>query len=180
MPHAEAEPPTIVVMGVSGTGKTTVARLLAERLGVPFADADDFHPRANIVKMSAGIPLDDADRRPWLQSIGRKVRDCRAAGTGCVIACSALKRSYRDILRDVCPGIWFVHPTAPRDVLAARIARRTDHFMPVSLLDSQLTELEPLGPDEHGVTLDAGPPLDVLVTKALQALPYRPPPPAPA
>lgn len=163
--------PCIVVMGVSGVGKTTVARLLAERLGVPGAEADDFHPPANIAKMSAGIPLDDADRQPWLESIGRWLAQCDAEGTGGVVTCSALKRSYRDTLRAASPDVFFLHLTADRALIADRIGHRSGHFMPASLLDSQLATLEPLGPDERGTTLDARPDTEHLVEMAADLVP---------
>ncbi|MEV3959456.1 gluconokinase [Nocardia sp. NPDC050193] len=140
-------------MGVSGTGKTSTARLLAVRLGVPFADADDLHPRANIDKMASGRALDDSDRGPWLAAVGDWLRACAAEGAGGVMACSALKRRYRDLLRAYAPGTFFLLLTADRDELLARITRRTQHFMPAALLDSQLATLEPLQPGERGVTL---------------------------
>ncbi|WP_051162333.1 gluconokinase [Nocardia brevicatena] len=145
--------PYVVVMGVTGTGKTTTGRLLATRLGVPFADADDFHSRANIAKMTSGIPLDDADREPWLASVGYWLRDREAAGTGAVVACSALKRRYRDILRSFVPGIYFLHLTAERPELLERLSTRRGHFMPVSLLDSQLAGIEPLQEGERGTVV---------------------------
>jgi gluconokinase len=169
-PGTERRPLCIVVMGVSGTGKTTVARLLAQRLGIPFAEADDFHPPANIAKMSAGVPLDDADRRPWLEAIGRRLREADAAGTGCVVACSALKRRYRDTLRAACPGVFFLHLTADHDLLAERIGHRAGHFMPQALLGSQLATLEPLGPDERGISLDAGPAPGLIAETAVALL----------
>lgn len=145
--------PYVVVMGVMGTGKTTTGRLLATRLDVPFADADDFHSQANIAKMISGIPLDDADREPWLASVGRWLRDRKAAGTGAVVACSALERRYRDILRSFVPGIYFLHLTADRSELLERLSARRGHFMPVSLLDSQLAGLEPLRTGEQGIVV---------------------------
>jgi gluconokinase len=155
-------------MGVSGVGKSTVARLLAERLGVELGDADTMHPAANIAKMSAGIPLTDADRRPWLEAIGRWMH--ARADVGCVVACSALKRSHRDILRAACPCAVFLHLTADPELLANRIGHRVAHFMPASLLDSQLATLEPLGPDERGVTLDASPPPEQTAAAAADLL----------
>lgn len=145
--------PYVVVMGVMGTGKTTTGRLLAIRLDVPFADADDFHSRANIAKMASGVPLDDADREPWLASVGRWLRDREGAGTGAVVACSALKRHYRDILRSFVPGIYFLHLTADRPELLGRLSARRGHFMSVSLLDSQLAGVEPLQTGERGAVV---------------------------
>lgn len=145
----------VVVMGVSGAGKSTIGPLLAERLGVPYAEADTFHSPANVAKMAAGTPLTDADRAPWLDAIGAWARD-RAGRGGGVVSCSALKRAYRDRLRAAAPGVVFVHLSGDRELLARRMAARTDHFMPVSLLDSQLATLQPLGDDEAGVTVDVG------------------------
>ena len=161
-------PPLVVVMGVSGSGKTTVGAALAQRLRVPFADADDFHPQANIDKMSAGIPLDDDDRRPWLESIARWLADHET--TGGVIGCSALKRSYRDILRSGSARTTFLHLHGDRDVLATRVAARPAHFMPAALIDSQFATLEPLEPDENGAVLDVSLPVDDLVARGLDLL----------
>ncbi|MFF2352785.1 gluconokinase [Kitasatospora sp. NPDC058115] len=166
--------PCVVVLGVSGTGKTTVARLLAERLAAPFADADDFHRPADIARMAAGVPLDDAVRRPWLETVGRWLHEREEAGTGGVIACSALKRRYRDVLRAACPGAFFLHLTAGHDLLAERIGRRSGHFMPGSLLDSQLATLEPLEPDERGATLYVGQPPELVADAAADVLPRAP------
>ncbi|MFJ6533136.1 gluconokinase [Microbacterium sp. NPDC091662] len=145
----------IVVMGVSGVGKTTVGRELARRMGVAFIDADDLHGPANIAKMAAGTPLDDDDRWPWLDRVGAAL----AADPAVVIACSALKRSYRDRLRASAPAAVFVHLDAPIERVAAQATARRDHFMPPALLASQLQTLEPLGADEQGltVTVDAAP-----------------------
>ncbi|GAA1988974.1 gluconokinase [Kitasatospora viridis] len=151
-----AENQLIVVMGVAGVGKTTVARLLADRLGLPYAEADDFHPAANIAKMSAGIPLDDADRAPWLRAIAGWLHERGRAGTGGVVTCSALKRGYRDLLRAGCADVRFLHLDGGHDLIAARIAARTGHFMPASLLDSQYALLEPLQADEPGAVLPVG------------------------
>ena len=153
----------IVVMGVSGAGKTTVGQALAERLGVPYAEADDFHSSANIAKMGAGEPLTDADRAPWLVSIAGWISEHPSG----VVTSSALKRAYRDVLRDGGP-VWFLHLDGTRELLAARVAARREHFMPVSLLDSQLATLEPLQPDEHGVVISADRPVDMVVEVALQ------------
>jgi gluconokinase len=150
----------IVVMGVSGSGKSTVGAALAQRLRVPFADADDFHPPANIAKMTAGHPLDDHDRGPWLEAIGRWLAEHPDGG---VMSCSALKRSYRDQLRRHEPDIQFVHLSGPPEVIARRQASRPGHFMPASLLASQFEILEALGPDEHGLTIDVDQSIDAMV-----------------
>lgn len=140
----------LVVMGVAGCGKSTVAGLLADRFGWPLGEADDWHPAANVAAMTAGIPLTDADRAPWLLA----VRDWIDAQAGdCVLTCSALRRPYRDVLRTASARVRFVHLDGSRDELAARLAARTGHFMPPSLLDSQLAALEPLGADEDGVVV---------------------------
>ncbi|MFE7797475.1 gluconokinase [Nocardia sp. NPDC057440] len=145
--------PVVVVMGVSGCGKSTVGRLLAEALHVEYAEGDDFHPAENIAKMAAGVPLTDADRAPWLDIVAGWLG--QRAGHGGVVSCSALKRSYRDRLRVAAPDAFFVHLAASRDELARRMAARRDHFMPSSLLDSQLAALEQLYADERGITVDA-------------------------
>jgi gluconokinase len=156
---------TIVVMGVSGSGKSTVGAAVAQRLGVPFADADDFHPPANIAKMKAGIALDDDDRYPWLEAIGRWLAEhCREGG---VMSCSALKRKYRDQLRRHCPQTEFVHLSGSPEVIAARQASRPGHFMPASLMASQFATLEPLAPDERGTTLDVTHDIDSIVESYL-------------
>ncbi|MFJ5839352.1 gluconokinase [Streptomyces shenzhenensis] len=165
-------PHVVVVMGVAGTGKTTIGPLLAARLGVPYAEGDDFHPPANIAKMSAGTPLDDADRWPWLDAIGGWAHG--RAGLGGVVSSSALKRSYRDRLRAAAPGIVFVHLTGDRALIEDRMAHRQGHFMPTALLDSQFATLQPLKPDEPGVTVDvSGSPYEITerAVAALAALP---------
>nr|WP_107660376.1 gluconokinase [Nocardia suismassiliense] len=140
-------------MGVSGSGKSTVGRAVAAELGVEYAEGDDFHPEANIAKMAAGIPLDDDDRWPWLDAVAAWMAE--RGERGGVITCSALKRAYRDRLRAAAPTAFFLHLTAPREELAHRMTGRTGHFMPSSLLDSQLAALEPLSDDERGTAVDA-------------------------
>ena len=147
-------PQVLVVMGVSGTGKSTVAGLLAGWLGWDLEEGDDLHPAANVAKMHAGQPLDDDDRWPWLDRIAAWISDHLKDGNPGVITCSALKRSYRDRLR--APGVVFVHISGTREEIYQRISKRQDHFMPPSLLDSQLATLEPLGEDESGVVIDLG------------------------
>ena len=149
--------PLIVVMGVSGSGKSTVGSLLAASLGVPFTDGDDLHPVSSLEKMAAGHPLTDDDRWPWLAAVGDAL--AAASQTGLVIACSALKRSYRDAIRRAAPEATFLHLDGSREELAQRTAARSGHFMPPALLDSQLATLEPLEADELGfaVTNSAAP-----------------------
>lgn len=154
-------PPLVVVMGVSGSGKSTVGAALAERLGVPYIDADDLHPPANVAKMRGGTPLTDADRAPWLDTVGAELAG--HASTGLVVACSALRRVYRDRLRHPAPGTVFLHLTGDRDVLAGRLTGRRGHYMPPTLLDSQIDTLEPLEDDEAGATLDVDRPVEELV-----------------
>lgn len=140
-------------MGVSGSGKSTVGAALAEHLGVPFADADAFHPQANIAKMTAGTPLTDDDRYRWLKACGQWLAQHTDGG---VLSCSALKRRYRDQLRSHCPRVEFLHLTGSPEVIGRRQASRPGHFMPATLLQSQFAALEPLGTDEHGLALDVG------------------------
>ena len=154
----------VVVMGVSGSGKSTVGAALAQRLRVPFADADDFHPPANIAKMTAGHPLDDDDRRPWLEAIGDWLAEHSGGG---VMSCSALKRTYRDQLRGHCPQVEFLHLAGTPDVIGRRQASRPGHFMPASLLQSQFDTLEPLDADERGVVVDVDQNIDAIVENYL-------------
>ncbi|MGN7798261.1 gluconokinase, partial [Leifsonia sp. 22587] len=154
------EPVQVVVMGVSGSGKTTVGELLAERLGVPFVDGDALHPPANVAKMASGTPLTDEDRIPWLREVGRTLAS--TGPDGVVVACSALKRAYRDLIRAEAPAAVFAELDGTRELLAARMSERPGHFMPVSLLDSQLATLEPLQSDEAGLRLDVGRPPQAL------------------
>lgn len=142
----------IVVMGVSGSGKTTVGRLVAQKLGLPFVDGDDLHPEANVQRMARGEPLTDDDRWAWLRDIGNTL--AAAPHPGLVLACSALKRSYRDAISTRAAGVTYVHLTVPQPILRKRISGRNDHFMPSSLLASQIADLEPLESDENGFTID--------------------------
>ncbi|MGW7200977.1 gluconokinase [Streptomyces chryseus] len=161
-------PHVVVVMGVAGTGKTTIGPLLAARLGVPYAEGDDFHPPANITKMSAGTPLDDADRWPWLDAIGAWAHG--RSGLGGVVSSSALKRAYRDRLRAAAPGAVFLHLTGDRELIEGRMRERRGHFMPTALLDSQYAALQPLQGDEAGVSVDVtGSPEDI-TERAVAAL----------
>ncbi|MDK1344660.1 gluconokinase [Streptomyces sp. 378] len=143
--------PLVVVMGVSGSGKTTVGRSLARRLGVPYAEGDDFHPPSNVAKMRAGHPLDDEDRGPWLEQIGRWLAD--HADSGGVVTCSALKRRYRDRLVSAAPHTFFLHLDGSAELIAARITARKGHFMAPELLHSQFAALEPIGEDEAGAAI---------------------------
>ncbi|TWP34723.1 gluconokinase [Leekyejoonella antrihumi] len=170
MTDATDKPQFIIVMGVSGSGKTTVAKGIAQAMGCAFAEGDDFHSRANVDKMAAGMPLTDEDRWPWLRSIGEWIDGHEAAGKSAVITCSALRRVYRDLLREGRPGVKFCHVDVSQEVLEARLRARKGHYMPASLLPSQLATLEPLQPDEPGVVVHAhGAPADVL-REALEAL----------
>ena len=163
-------------MGVASSGKTTVAEAIAERLSWPVADADDFHSEANKAKMTAGTPLTDEDRMPWLADI----RDWISAGPGnVVVTCSALRRSYRDVLREADARVVFVHLDGTPELLAARMGAREGHFMPLELLQSQLATLEPLQPDEPGVVVSIDQPPDRIVGAALVALGLAPPDPTP-
>jgi gluconokinase len=154
-------------MGVSGSGKSTVGAELARRLGVPFADADSFHPPSNIAKMAAGTPLTDDDRYPWLEAVGQWLADHEDGG---VMSCSALKRTYRDRLRSHCPRIVFLHLTGSPELIGRRQAGRPGHFMPSALVGSQFDTLEPLAPEEHGIAVDVGSSVDSIVERFLTYL----------
>jgi gluconokinase len=160
----------IVVMGVSGVGKTTVGKCLAERIGARFLEGDRFHPPENIEKMKRGEPLTDADRQPWLERLAAELGARRARGESVVLACSALRRRYRDILRAGHDDVDFVFLHADQAVIQQRLDARRDHFMPPSLLDSQFAALEAPGPDERAIVVDAAQPPEAIVETVLQRL----------
>jgi gluconokinase len=163
--------PLIVVMGVAGSGKSTVAAGLAERLGVDFIEGDSLHPEANVNKMAGGVALTDEDRWPWLEAIGARMEAERLAGTGVVVSCSALKQVYRDCLRRQVHGrVRFILLDGPKELIAKRMLSRKGHFMPQSLLDSQLATLEKPGPDEDAVVLDISHTVPVLLGEASAAV----------
>ncbi len=169
-----AEHQHLVVMGVAGCGKTTVAQLLAQRLGWAMAEADDFHPKTNIVKMASGVPLDDDDRWPWLRSIRDWTTEQESADQDSIVTCSALKRVYRDVLRQAQGRVRFVHLEGTAEVIGDQIQRRSKHFMPASLLPSQFAILEPLGPDEDGVVVPIGSTAEATADEALRLLGLTP------
>ncbi|WP_249161133.1 gluconokinase [Actinospica acidithermotolerans] len=164
--------PVLLVCGVSGSGKTTIGTLLAKRLDWVYAEADAFHPPANVAKMASGLPLTDADREPWLRAIGAFIDEATAEEHPAVVTCSALKRAYRDELRTGRPNVRFVFLDAPADLVGARLARRAGHFFPADLLASQYRDLEAPDPDEHvldvPITADSTP--DDVVADILAAL----------
>ena len=160
----------LVVMGVAGCGKSTVARGIEDRLGWSFAEGDDFHPSANIEKMSAGTPLTDEDRWPWLDTIVTWTNGEAAAGRSTIVTCSALRRVYRDRLRSTPGRTLFLHLHGNQALLAERLESRPGHFMPPSLLGSQLATLEPLEPDEDGIVLDIDAPIPDLGEQAIRRL----------
>lgn len=153
-PTQPSQPGRWVIMGVSGSGKSTVGAALAYTLGVPFIEGDSFHPDRNVAKMSAGMPLNDDDRADWLRALAAEIAGAQARGGGIVVSCSALKRRYRDVLRAADPGLRFAHLLGNRDVIEERMQSRVGHYMPPALLDSQLRDLEPLQAGEAGLTLD--------------------------
>jgi gluconokinase len=161
----------IVVIGPAGSGKSTVAAELGRRLGWPVADGDDFHPAASIEKMRLGQPLSDDDRLPWLAAIGRRIDEQAAANRPAIAACSALRRRYRDMLRDGRDGVWFACLDVSREELARRVGRRQGHFMPASLVEDQLKVLELLGSDEPGIVVDASQPLETVLASIIGRVP---------
>jgi len=163
-------PPILLIMGVSGSGKTTIALILAKRLGWRFEEGDALHPETNITKMKAGIPLTDADRRPWLAQVAAWIdRQCESREPG-IITCSALKRSYRQIVIGRRKEVRLIYLRGTHEVIAARLANRRGHFMPASLLPSQLGTLEEPGPDEHPLTVDVGPSADEVAEEIIRRL----------
>ena len=163
-------------MGVSGCGKTTVGKLLAKRLKAEFLEGDELHPPRNVERMASGIALTDNDRRDWLREIAQQLADAHAAGHDLVVSCSALKKSYRNVLRSASASLAFVHMDASPELLAARLDARVGHYMPASLLESQLQILEPPGPDERAVAINANQPAAQIAEQAAAWLAALPPP----
>lgn len=170
MAEPSAEHEHLVVMGVAGCGKSTVAAELAQRLDAVLVEGDDLHPASSVARMSAGVPLTDAERLPWLEAVRDRIGAVDADGRDAVVACSALARAYRDVLRAAPGRVRFVHLAGPADVVAARLAARAGHFLPPALLPSQLATLEPLGPDEDGVTVQVTATPAEVATEALRRL----------
>jgi len=152
-----------IIMGVSGAGKSTIADALAKRTGMTYRDGDDFHPTANIAKMHAGTPLTDADRKPWLTAIAAAIDQAAAAGTQLVIACSALKRAYREVLVHGRSDVRFVYLKGSRALIAERLKARHGHFMPATLLESQFATLEEPGPDEPAIAISIDASIEAIV-----------------
>ena len=169
-PPAQAASLHLVVMGVSGCGKTSIGRAVARALSLEFIEGDELHPPRNVALMAAGTPLTDADRADWLATIASRLGQAHAARRGLVVSCSALKRCYRDVLRAPCPGLRFVHLHGSAALLHQRMLARTGHYMPASLLDSQLATLEPPAADEGAISVDIGPSPDQVAATALARL----------
>lgn len=155
-------------MGVSGSGKTTIAQRLSRKLGWQYQEGDALHPPSNVEKMSSGTPLTDADRLPWLHTIAARIEEWRAAGVSGVVTCSALKRSYRDIIAGNRPDVVVVYPKGSQALIAGRMAERKGHFMPASLLDSQFRILEEPSPDENAITVDIDRAPDAIVDEIVR------------
>ena len=159
-----------VVMGVSGAGKTTIGQALAHRLGWRVQEGDDLHPPENVAKMHAGVPLDDEDRAPWLRAVAARIDQWRERSEAGVVTCSALKRGYRDVIIGERPEVRLVYLTAPPALIAERHSGRRGHFMPVSLLQSQLATLEPPGPDENALIVSVDAPVAAIVERIAASL----------
>jgi gluconokinase len=167
---AAADPVVLVLMGVSSCGKSTIATLLSGRLGWPFEEGDALHPQANVDKMAAGHPLTDEDRRPWLETVAEWIEEQLDVGENGIVTCSALKRSYRDLLNRRASGIVFVYLAGDEQTIAARLAGRHGHFMPASLLPSQFADLEEPGSDEPAIRVDIRPAPDVIAQQIVDEL----------
>jgi gluconokinase len=174
-PRGPGTPPAIVVMGVAGCGKSTIASRLADRFRTPYLEGDDVHPPANRAKMSVGIPLDD-DRAPWLEAIAERIATDLNAGRGIVVACSALRRTYRERIRDA-GDVWFAHLALDEPTATARVAARPGHFIPSTLIASQFAILQPLGTNEPGITIEATQPPDHILTQVQHSIAARVPRP---
>jgi gluconokinase len=170
MPADSSLPTALIVMGVSGSGKSTIAEILADKLGWPFRDGDDFHPAANVAKMHAGTPLKDEDRWPWLAAIAAWIAEARRRGGHVIVTCSALRRVYRDALRDGHDDVRFVYLEGDKALIASRLAERKDNFMPPTLLDSQFATLEPPAPDEAPITASIAGTPDEIAAAVLEKL----------
>ncbi len=164
-----SKPPIVVVMGVSGCGKSSVGQRLAAALQLPFLEGDDFHPADNVARMAAGIALTDTDREGWLRTLADRIAQADLQGRGLVLSCSALKRSYRDLLRQGASHLRFIYLHGDAQLLARRMAARTRHYMPASLLDSQLATLEPPAPEENALAFDVAQPVDVLCAAVISS-----------
>lgn len=170
-----SSPRCVIVMGVSGSGKTTVGRAMAERWGDEFFEADDLHSASNIDKMAAGVPLEDDDRWPWLRALGQQLRDAAVEDRRTVTACSALKRDYRDLLREYVPAAFFVELDGPADLVGERVLLRHHQYMSAALLQSQFAALEPLELDERGLRVDATLSVEEIIGVVERALAAQPP-----
>lgn len=175
---ADVNAQRIVVMGVSGCGKSTIGRMLAAELGLPFVEGDALHPPGNVQRMAAGVALTDEDRAGWLDALAQCLGQARSRGEGLVLSCSALKRSYRNQLRRAAPDLQLLHLRGSEALLAERMAQRSGHYMPASLLPSQLATLEPPQPDEAALSLDIGMPAEQIVQTAAAHFIHQPPRPA--
>ena len=160
----------IMLMGVAGSGKSTIGGLLSERLGWPFRDADSFHPRANVEKMKSGTPLTDEDRRPWLEAIAAYMDERLGQGQSAIVSCSALRRAYREVLTRGRPGVMLVHLAGSKELIGSRLSARRGHFMPPALLDSQFATLEAPAPEEGVLTMAVDEPPERIAERIVAAL----------